>query len=159
MAACWRILASGTAPGYRSGQDDALIARHLELAGDEVPAADRYMRAATHAMDLGGNADAFRQLSRALKLIPLADHERRFSAHGKREEILRRHVVLWAAVAVALLVLVVDPGLKARLAGGYGTPFGIDLWPLVSMSGRFFTRTVIGTGFLPAASLMAAGRR
>jgi predicted ATPase len=78
------------ATGYRLGQDDALIARHLELAGDVVPAADRYLRAAGHAIELGGNADAFRQLTRALKLVPEADHERRFNAHRLREEILRR---------------------------------------------------------------------
>ncbi len=77
-------------PSYRAGQDDALIARHLELAGDDVPAADRYLRAATHAVELGGNADAFRQLSRALKLLPTSDHQRRFTAHRLREEILRR---------------------------------------------------------------------
>src|SRR6185312_8575734 len=68
----------------------ALIARHLELAGDDVPAAERYLRAATHAVELGGNADAFRQLSRALKLLPGTDHDRRFTAHRLREEILRR---------------------------------------------------------------------
>jgi serine/threonine protein kinase/predicted ATPase len=78
------------AAGYRLGQDDALIARHLELAGDDTAAADRYLRAAGHAVELGGNADAFRQLSRALKLLPGNDHERRFSAHRLREEILRR---------------------------------------------------------------------
>ncbi|MFT3692322.1 MAG: tetratricopeptide repeat protein [Kofleriaceae bacterium] len=78
------------AVGYRIGQDDALIARHLELAGDAVPAADRYLRAAGHAVELGGNADAFRQLTRALKLLPEADHERRFTSHRLREEILRR---------------------------------------------------------------------
>jgi eukaryotic-like serine/threonine-protein kinase len=78
------------APGYRLGQDDALIARHLELAGDDVAAADRYLRAAGHAVELGGNADAFRQLSRALKLLPATDHERRFATHRLREEILRR---------------------------------------------------------------------
>ncbi|HLL24913.1 MAG TPA: protein kinase, partial [Kofleriaceae bacterium] len=78
------------ATGYRLGQDDALIARHLELAGDDTAAADRYLRAAGHAVELGGNADAFRQLSRALKLLPSHDHDRRFSAHRLREEILRR---------------------------------------------------------------------
>ncbi|HEX3481386.1 MAG TPA: protein kinase [Kofleriaceae bacterium] len=78
------------APGYRIGQDDALIARHLELAGDAAAAADRYLRAAGHAVDLGGNADAFRQLARALKLLPDDDHEHRFTAHRLREEILRR---------------------------------------------------------------------
>lgn len=78
------------AAGYRIGQDDALIARHLELAGDSGPAAERYLYAAGHAVELGGNADAFRQLTRALKLLPSSDHERRFSAHRLREEILRR---------------------------------------------------------------------
>ncbi|MFN0249297.1 MAG: serine/threonine-protein kinase PknK [Kofleriaceae bacterium] len=81
-------IAGGTS--YRQGQDDALIARHLELAGDDIAAAERYLRAATHAVDLGGNADAFRQLTRALKLLPSADHDRRFTAHRLREEILRR---------------------------------------------------------------------
>ncbi len=79
-----------SAAGYRLGQDDALVARHLELAGDDLAAADRYLRAAGHAVELGGNADAFRQLSRALKLLPEVDHERRFAAHRLREEILRR---------------------------------------------------------------------
>jgi serine/threonine protein kinase/predicted ATPase len=78
------------AAGYRPGQDDALIARHLELAGDSVPAAERYLRAASHAVELGGNADGFRQLTRALKLLPETDHERRYAAHRLREEILRR---------------------------------------------------------------------
>jgi len=78
------------APGYRLGQDDALIARHLELAGDDGPAAERYLRAAGHAVELGGNADAFRQLTRVLALLPPDDHARRFTAHRLREEILRR---------------------------------------------------------------------
>jgi tetratricopeptide (TPR) repeat protein/tRNA A-37 threonylcarbamoyl transferase component Bud32 len=78
------------APGYRLGQDDALIARHLELAGDRVPAAERYLRAAGHAAELGGNTDGFRQLTRALSLLPVDDHERRFASHKLREEILRR---------------------------------------------------------------------
>src|SRR6185503_14350848 len=78
------------APGYRLGQDDALIARHLELAGDDAPAAERYLRAAGHAVELGGHADAFRQLTRALKLLAADEHDRRFTAHRLREEILRR---------------------------------------------------------------------
>ena len=79
-----------TSPSYRPGQDDAHVARHLELAGDAVPSAERYLRAATHAIDVGGNADAFRQLTRALKLLPPGDHLRRFQARRQREEILRR---------------------------------------------------------------------
>ncbi|MCX5740905.1 MAG: tetratricopeptide repeat protein, partial [Proteobacteria bacterium] len=78
------------ASGYRLGQDDAQIARHLELAGDDIAAADRYLRAAGHAIELGGNADAFRQLARALKLLPEADHDRKFAVYKLREEILRR---------------------------------------------------------------------
>jgi eukaryotic-like serine/threonine-protein kinase len=77
-------------PSYRPGQDDALVARHLELAGDAELAAARYTRAATHAIDLGGNADAFRQLERALKLLPESAHGRRFETHRLREELLRR---------------------------------------------------------------------
>ncbi len=75
---------------YRGGQDDAVIARHLELAGDASAAADRYLKAATHAVDVGGNADAFRQLTRALKLLPRTDHARRFTARRQRLEILGR---------------------------------------------------------------------
>ncbi len=78
------------AAGYRAGQDDALIARHLELASDASAAADRYLRAAQHAVEIAGNTDAFRQLTRALKLLTPEDHERRFTAHRLREEILRR---------------------------------------------------------------------
>jgi tetratricopeptide (TPR) repeat protein len=79
-----------SASGYRAGQDDAVIARHLELAGDAPQAGLRYLAAAGHAVDVGGNSDAFRQLTRALKLLPQDDHERRFQAHKMREEILRR---------------------------------------------------------------------
>jgi serine/threonine protein kinase/tetratricopeptide (TPR) repeat protein len=75
---------------YRPGQDDGVIARHLELAGDDGAAADRYLRAAGHAVEIGGNSDAFRQLTRALKLLAATDHERRFAARRQREEILRR---------------------------------------------------------------------
>jgi len=82
-----RIAGAG---GYRQGQDDAVIARHLELAGDADSAADRYLAAATHALDVGGNAEAFRQLTRALKLLPQLDHARRFVARKQREEILGR---------------------------------------------------------------------
>ena len=87
-----RVIADriATAPSYRPGADDAHIARHLELAGDAIPSAERYLRAATHAIDVGGNADAFRQLTRALKLLPPGDHARRFQARRQREEILRR---------------------------------------------------------------------
>ena len=78
------------AASYRPGQDDALIARHLELAGDAAGAADRYLRASEHAVDVGGSQDALRQLTRALKLLPAQDHERRFMARSQRELVLRR---------------------------------------------------------------------
>jgi serine/threonine protein kinase/predicted ATPase len=77
-------------PSYRPGQDDALIARHLELAGDARLAADAYLRAAAHAVDVGGSQDAFRQLTRALKLLPATDHALRFAARCQREDVLRR---------------------------------------------------------------------
>ena len=87
-----RVIADriATGPSYRPGADDAHIARHLELAGDHIPSSERYLRAATHAIDVGGNADAFRQLTRALKLLPPGEHARRFQARRQREEILRR---------------------------------------------------------------------
>jgi serine/threonine protein kinase/predicted ATPase len=87
-----RIAASRLAasPSYRPGQDDAIIARHLELAGDGPAAADAYLRAAAHAVDVGGSQDAFRQLTRALKLLPAGDHARRFAARNQREDVLRR---------------------------------------------------------------------
>lgn len=78
------------AAGYRAGQDDALIARHLELAGDSGASADRYLLAAQHAIGLDGNTDAFRLLTRALRLWPETAHARRFEAHRLREELLRR---------------------------------------------------------------------
>lgn len=77
-------------PGYRVGQDDALIARHLELAKADQAAAERYLRAADHALAVGGNADGFRQLTRALRLLPPEAHATRFAAQQKRAEILRR---------------------------------------------------------------------
>ena len=77
-------------PTYQRGTDDAVIARHFELAGDNDDAADRYLAAAAHAVDVGGNTDAFRQLTRALKLIPQKDHKRRFVARRQRAEILMR---------------------------------------------------------------------
>ncbi len=78
------------APGYQPGPDGALIARHLELAGRSLEAAERYLAAAAHSMEMGGSSDAFRQLTRALQLLPAEDHARRFDAHRQREEILRR---------------------------------------------------------------------
>jgi tetratricopeptide (TPR) repeat protein len=131
------------APRYREGQDDAVIARHLELAGDAIAAAERYLRAATHAAGVGGNADALRQLGRALKLLPRDEHARRFQAHAQREEILRRMVrrpeqlreiqsMLRAAQSLA------DPGRLARahvqlaafhLLAGDATAAARAAWP------------------------------
>ncbi|HTM20081.1 MAG TPA: tetratricopeptide repeat protein, partial [Kofleriaceae bacterium] len=53
-------------------------------------AADHYLRAAGHAVEVGGSADAFRLLTRARKLLPADDRERRFQARRQREEILGR---------------------------------------------------------------------
>jgi predicted ATPase/tRNA A-37 threonylcarbamoyl transferase component Bud32 len=77
------------APGYRAGQDDALIARHLERAGDLPAAAARYLAAAGHARDVRGNVEAFRHLSRAIAILPREAHLPRFTARAEREAILR----------------------------------------------------------------------
>lgn len=76
--------------GYCPGQDDAFIARHLELAGDAKAASEYYLGAATHAIHVGSMGDAFHQLGRALKLLAHDDHGQRFRTHLRREEVLRR---------------------------------------------------------------------
>ena len=71
---------------------------------------------------------------------------------------LRTHVVLWTAVGLSALVLLVGAlgigpsgGIAARLAGGYGTPFGFDVVTFTNKIAHFLSREVLGTGFLPAA--------
>ena len=61
--------AVSNSPSYSVGHDEAMIARHLELAGDPLAAAKRYHRAAECAVDVGGHDDALRQLTRALRLL------------------------------------------------------------------------------------------
>ena len=104
MAVAYRLLPEGArrrlhreaatllsyAPTYRPGPDDAAVAAHLARAGDPEAAADCYLTAAVHAIDVGGNSDALRQLDRALELVDESDHQRRFTAHGQRQEVLRR---------------------------------------------------------------------
>lgn len=75
---------------YRPGQDDAYVARHLELAGDSEAAAKDYVRAAVHAIHVGGMGDAFYHLGRALKLFAPHDHDARFQTLLHREMVLRR---------------------------------------------------------------------
>src|SRR5690606_15126155 len=76
--------------GYRPGQDDAYVARHLELAGASDAAAHEYLRAAVHAIHVGSMGDAFYHLGRSLKLFDPQDHEARFKTLVHREEVLRR---------------------------------------------------------------------
>jgi tetratricopeptide (TPR) repeat protein len=78
-----------TAPGYRAGQDDARLAHHLELAGDHALAAERWLRAARHALEVRAGAEAYRHFSRALELLPRSAHAERFAAHAERELLLR----------------------------------------------------------------------
>jgi len=66
--------------------------------------------------------------------------------------------VLWVAVAAAALPLLLAPlgvgaagDLTQRLAGGYPTHVDVGVWALLEKSGRYFSRVVVGTGFLPAA--------
>lgn len=76
--------------GYRPGQDDPVIARHLELSGDALGAARRYLAAAHHAAAIGGNADALRQLGRALKLTPRAQPALLLDIHTLRADMYHR---------------------------------------------------------------------
>ncbi len=78
--------------GYVAGRDDAKVARHLELAGENEKAANRYLKAASYAIVVGSMGDAFFQLGRSLKLWSPDRHEQRFLAHLKREEVLNRQV-------------------------------------------------------------------
>lgn len=79
-----------SSPRYAPGQDDAYIARHLELAGDPAQAARTYLNAATHAIHVGSMGDALYQLGRGLSLLDPNDHLRRLRVHLKREEVLSR---------------------------------------------------------------------
>ncbi|MEM9493885.1 MAG: hypothetical protein AAGC55_32355, partial [Myxococcota bacterium] len=81
---------SAQGPSYRAGATDAVVARHLEQAGDRLAAARRYTAAGVHAADLGGNGEALRLLTRALELLPEDDHARRFDIHSERQELMRR---------------------------------------------------------------------
>jgi hypothetical protein len=62
---------------------------------------------------------------------------------------LREHIVLWAAVAVGVVLLAA--GLSDRLAGGYLTNLGLDLSTVLTRQGGYVSKVVLGTGFLPAA--------
>lgn len=71
---------------------------------------------------------------------------------------LRAHWLLWTAVVLGALVLLggavgLDPtgGIVTRLAGVYGTPFAFTLGPLLAKIGWYFSKSVVGTGILPAA--------
>lgn len=77
-------------PAYSPGQDDAYVARHLELGGHAAAAARAYSSAATHAIHVGSMGDALHQLGRGLALLNPNNHEERFHAHLKREEVLSR---------------------------------------------------------------------
>jgi hypothetical protein len=72
--------------------------------------------------------------------------------------VLTDHLVLWAAIGVALAALLLGAvgfgpteGLLARFAGGYGTPFAFDVLAVIEKTGSYFSRAVVGTAFLPAA--------
>jgi len=72
--------------------------------------------------------------------------------------LLREHVLLWVAVTAAALPIVLAPlgvgaaaTIRARLAGGYTTQVNLTAWELVEKFGSYFSRSVVGTGFLAAA--------
>src|SRR5262249_3125275 len=93
------LLAGG--PGYRAGQDDAVIAGHLERAGDLDAAAQRYLAAASHARDVRGNVEAFRHLTRAIAILPADAFAARWAARSERAAVLRA----WGQRARQLLEL------------------------------------------------------
>ena len=76
-------------PALREGVGDREIARHLELAGDAVGAALRYVAAARHALGVQGTVEAFRHLGHALALLPKDALAERFACRLEREAILR----------------------------------------------------------------------
>jgi hypothetical protein len=80
------------------------------------------------------------------------------SVAARLRRSLATHAVMWAAVGLSALVLVVSAlgigpsgGVAARLAGGYGTPFGFDVVTFTDKIAHFVSRVVLGTAFLPAA--------
>ncbi len=73
---------------YRPGRDDGPIAEHLLAAGQADQAVEPACRAASAALDLGGNREAHYFLSLALKALPAGD-PRRFAILREREAILR----------------------------------------------------------------------
>ncbi|MFW5925698.1 MAG: protein kinase domain-containing protein [Myxococcota bacterium] len=67
----------------------AQMARHLELSGDRVGAADAYVDGARGAARSHSDSEAFRLYGRALPLLG-ADSPRRFWVHEAREALLRQ---------------------------------------------------------------------
>ncbi len=75
---------------FRPGHDEAIVARHYELAEDSMRAADAYLVATHHALRLGGYIDAKALVSKARKLMPAGDDARRFEATRLHEQIVSR---------------------------------------------------------------------
>ncbi|MFW6051843.1 MAG: protein kinase domain-containing protein [Myxococcota bacterium] len=71
------------------GVPAAQMARHLELSGDRLGAADGYLQAARASARGHSDAEAFRLYGRALALVG-PDAPRRFWIHEAREALLRR---------------------------------------------------------------------
>jgi hypothetical protein len=77
---------------------------------------------------------------------------------GGLRAALREHWLVWSAVAFGILVLLAGAvglpgaeGIGKRLAGGYQTKIGFDVFDMLAKMGRYLAKVVIGTGFLPAA--------
>jgi DNA-binding SARP family transcriptional activator len=63
-----RRAATALSAAGSAGESQALVAKHLRLAGDSVAAAERYVAAAEHASSLLAHNDALEQLEAALAL-------------------------------------------------------------------------------------------
>ncbi|MCA9671845.1 MAG: protein kinase [Myxococcales bacterium] len=73
--------------GYRPGSDDALVAWHLELAGDSEMALQSYLSAARYALARRADAEALRLFGRALRVLA-PDQPAALEVHAQRERIL-----------------------------------------------------------------------
>lgn len=77
-------------PTYHALSHDAIIAYHLESAGEFARAAQFWASAADASQKLGANVESLQQLDHALRTTPATDQRNRFELYRTRAEVLRR---------------------------------------------------------------------
>jgi class 3 adenylate cyclase len=77
--------------------DDAVIAWHLEQAGNELEASHRYEQAAQRAQTVHANQDALAHLEKAIRLASVSDHARRLSLEERAADLM--FLIGWFAEA------------------------------------------------------------